>query len=124
MYKAINEYEFINVMSEEGNGFSRQGAGVLYDMLLEFEESTEESIEFDPVAIRCDYSELSVSDFLNDYGYLINESYGIDINANDMEWYDKEYYINEFLDEEYNGFFRVFKDKNKKTHYIIETAAL
>ena len=43
--------------NDENANFSRAGAFALVEYLEEMEESCGESIEFDKVAIRCDYSE-------------------------------------------------------------------
>ena len=45
------------LMADEYAGWSREGASVLVDHLEELEEITGEEIEFDRVAIRCDYDE-------------------------------------------------------------------
>lgn len=39
------------------NNFSHEGLQALYDYLNELEESTDEQIEFDPIAICCDFTE-------------------------------------------------------------------
>ena len=43
--------------NDEFAGWSRDGAMALVEHLEQFEEDTGESIEFDPIAFRCDYSE-------------------------------------------------------------------
>ncbi len=43
--------------NDENSSFSRLGAFALVDYLEELEESTGEEMEFDSIAIRCDYSE-------------------------------------------------------------------
>lgn len=43
--------------NDENSSFSRLGAYALVDYLEELEDSTGEEIEFDPVAIRCDFAE-------------------------------------------------------------------
>jgi hypothetical protein len=43
--------------SDENSSFSRLGAYALADYLEQLEEDTGEEIEFDSVAIRCDFSE-------------------------------------------------------------------
>ena len=43
--------------NDEFADWSRGGAMALVEHLEQFEEDTGESIEFDPIAIRCDYSE-------------------------------------------------------------------
>lgn len=59
MIQTISEYEFRNAfMSSDNykNDFSYEGLSALFDYLEEYEESCGQ-IEFDMVAIACDYSE-------------------------------------------------------------------
>jgi hypothetical protein len=39
------------------HGFSREGARALFEYFEAYEEDTGEQMEFDPVAIRCDFDE-------------------------------------------------------------------
>lgn len=69
MKKTIDKYEFVRDMDEyyHGNGFSYDGLLTLYDYLEELEEETGEELEFDVVALHCQYDEMTVYDFLTDY---------------------------------------------------------
>jgi len=54
--------------NDENSSFSRLGAYALVEYLEELEDSTGEEIEFDPVAIRCDFSEHnSLQEWAADY---------------------------------------------------------
>jgi hypothetical protein len=54
--------------NDENSSFSRLGAYALVEYLEELEDSTGEEMEFDPVAIRCDFSEHdSLTDWAEDY---------------------------------------------------------
>jgi hypothetical protein len=53
IYQEITENKFIDVMSGEGNYFSRDGAKALYNFLEELDNDT----RFDPIALRCQFSE-------------------------------------------------------------------
>jgi hypothetical protein len=54
--------------NDENSSFSRLGAYALVEYLEEYEESTGEEMEFDSVAIRCDYSEYeSLQEWGEDY---------------------------------------------------------
>ena len=55
MKKTVNKYEFTDTMTL--NGFSRSGSLALFNWLEELEEDTQEQIEFDPIALRCDFTE-------------------------------------------------------------------
>ena len=60
MYKTINVYEFAQWFSDSDtykNNFTCPALMALYDYLEEYEESTGEKIEFDPIALCCEYSE-------------------------------------------------------------------
>jgi len=68
MYQEINFSEFSNQFNQcRPNNFSYDGLRVLYDYLEEYEDSTEEKMELDVIAICCDFSESSIDDVLKDY---------------------------------------------------------
>jgi len=67
--------------------WSYNGAHALIEYLEQLEEDTGTEIEFDPVAIRCDYSECeSALQAADDYGYEPNPNLGDDDQSDD----DKE----------------------------------
>lgn len=47
--------------------FSYEGAKAMFDYLENLEEETGQEIEFDPVAIGCDFTELTIPQALRDY---------------------------------------------------------
>ena len=54
----LNTNEVINELCrDEFAGWSYNGARALAQYLEEYEESTGEELQFDPVAIRCDFTE-------------------------------------------------------------------
>tara|TARA_R110002051_G_scaffold12430_3_gene43425 strand:- start:433 stop:732 length:300 start_codon:yes stop_codon:yes gene_type:complete len=56
----VNFYTFQNWFTENRpNNFSRVGLVSLWEMLEEYEQSTGEEIEFDPIALCCEYTEYS-----------------------------------------------------------------
>lgn len=57
MKKTVNVSEFVETMTKEGFGFSYNGAVALFDYFEQYEEECETSIEFDPIAFRCEYTE-------------------------------------------------------------------
>ena len=57
MKRTVYSNEFINTMCSEDNGFSYEGAIALYDYFEELEEETGVEIEFDAIAIRCEFTE-------------------------------------------------------------------
>ena len=58
MYKNITEYDFVDTIKEvRPDNFSHNGLVALFEYFEEYEDSTGESIEFDPIAICCEFSE-------------------------------------------------------------------
>lgn len=70
------------------NQFSRDALNILYDYFDEYEESTGESIEFDLIAICCEYAESDIQELIIDYGYMM-----------DSEAEKTPEYIREFLSD-------------------------
>ena len=60
MIKNINFNDFCDGFPESySNNFTYEGKQALFDYLEELENELDESIEFDPVALSCDYTEYS-----------------------------------------------------------------
>lgn len=58
------------LLDDKNASWTPAGAVALCEYLEELEEDCGEEIEFDPVAIRCDYSEhASLEDWAMDYGF-------------------------------------------------------
>ena len=58
MKTTVNFYEFSRWFEQNRpNNFSRDGLRALFDYLEEYEEDTGEQIEFDPIALCCEYTE-------------------------------------------------------------------
>jgi len=58
MKQNVSEYDFIDgFMKIRPDNFSRDGLQCLYDYLIELEEGIGEEIEFDVIAICCEFSE-------------------------------------------------------------------
>ena len=69
MKTTVNFYEFRNWFEKNRpNNFSYDGLIALWKMLEEYEDSTGEEIEFDPIALCCEYSEYDdMHEFWKDY---------------------------------------------------------
>jgi hypothetical protein len=69
MKQSINESEFVNqIVQDEYNAMSYRGARALFNWLEELEANTGEEIEFDKVAIRCEFSEYdNIEAVMDDY---------------------------------------------------------
>lgn len=58
MKQSVNFYQFCDGFPESyKNNFSYNGKKALFAYLEEYEESTGEKIEFDPIALCCEYTE-------------------------------------------------------------------
>ena len=83
------------------DNFSYEGLRILFDYLEEFEESTGEEVEFDVIAICCDFSEDSYETIAADYG--------IELDAEMDEDYQKQQVIEHlesegvYIDDSING---------------------
>mgnify|MGYP000600795710 CR=1 FL=1 len=66
IYKEITKGEFVDEMSQEKHGFSWEGAQELFNILISLETDTGE-IKFDPIAIRCEWGELQLDEFIREY---------------------------------------------------------
>lgn len=60
------------------DNFSYQGLRILFDYFEEFEDSTGESIDFDVIAICCDFSEDSFENIADQYGIELDLDMGED----------------------------------------------
>ncbi len=69
MKQTINFSQFVDSFSDTyKNNFSYMGKRALFDYLEEYEQSTGEEVELDPIALCCEFTEYeSFEDFKNDY---------------------------------------------------------
>jgi hypothetical protein len=66
MKDTITAYQFSDAMIEQG--FSYEGTKALFEYFEQYEQDTGEQMEFDPVAIRCDFDEYeSLEDVKQNY---------------------------------------------------------
>ena len=54
--------------------FSYEAIQILFNYFEELEDSCGQQIEYDPVAIRCDFAEMTISEVIDAYEYLMDES--------------------------------------------------
>ena len=58
MKQTMNEFDFKNEFKKiRPQNFSYDGLTVLYDHLIQYEENTDQELEFDPIAYCCEYTE-------------------------------------------------------------------
>lgn len=68
MKQSINTFEFVAKMERiRPDNFTYEGLKALSEYFEEYEESTGEEIEFDPIAICCEYTEDSIKNVLSNY---------------------------------------------------------
>jgi len=72
MKRTINENEFVNtIVSDEYNDMTYDGATALFQHLEEIELDCDEDVEFDKVAIRCEFAEYeNLAAIFNDYSTI------------------------------------------------------
>lgn len=88
--QTINEDGFINAFIDiRPDSFTILGLRNLYTHLNEVSESLGESIEFDVIAICCDYTEYTFAELINEYGYVVQHE----------EYEDDEEYKTALLEE-------------------------
>ena len=61
------------LLKDEYADWSHEAATALVDWMGELEESTGEPIEFDPVGLRCEFSEYTATDLMEVYGMTLEE---------------------------------------------------
>ncbi len=71
MYQEINIYQFRDQFNEiRPDNFSYDGLTAIYDYFEQLEDDIGEKIEFDPIAVCCEYSEYDSLEELNqDYSH-------------------------------------------------------
>lgn len=70
MKTTISKFEFMDGL---GDSFSYEGKERLYEFFKDYEEGIGEEIEYDPVAIRCDFTEMTLGEVIDAYGYMMDE---------------------------------------------------
>ena len=70
MKQTLNEYQFTQEFKRiRPDQFSYEGLQALFNWFEEYEDETGEEIEFDVIAICCEWSEYeNLKEFQNDYG--------------------------------------------------------
>ena len=78
MIMTLTEHDFINLTNEYSqhkDNFSYEGKKALFEYLQEYEQSTDKQIEFDYIALCCEYSEYETEqDLLQEYSAKSLES--------------------------------------------------
>tara|TARA_R110000744_G_scaffold3698_9_gene13832 strand:+ start:1581 stop:1877 length:297 start_codon:yes stop_codon:yes gene_type:complete len=74
MKQAISKSFFVDqIVGDEYNDITYEGAKALFEYLEEIEEETGEEMDFDSVAIRCDFAEYeNIGEVLKEYDSIKN----------------------------------------------------
>ena len=71
MKMTLNKDQFRFQMNQiRPDNFSYEGLGELFDYFEAIEEGTQTDMEFDPIAICCDFSQCSLDELLDSYNAL------------------------------------------------------
>ena len=76
MIQTISVYDFRDAFKRYGRGdqFSYEGLELIFDYIEEYEDSTGEQVELDPIAICCEWCEQSPEDIAMAYNLEISVS--------------------------------------------------
>ena len=85
------------------DNFSYEGLGELFDYLEQCDECSDSEMEFDPIAICCDFSQCSLDEFL--------DSFKIDCEKVASNTYKKTV-IDSYIEK--NGFWFAFVEEGKE----------
>lgn len=72
------------LIADKNASWSVEGAEVLFDYLDEVSDDTGEPIEFDLVGLRCDYSEDTVDDLIDQYDIDVSDAEGDEDEKTDL----------------------------------------
>ena len=68
MKQTVSEYQFIEGFNNRKENFSYEGLQAMFEYFNQLEDDLVGQIEFDPIAICCEYSEYeNLIDFQSDY---------------------------------------------------------
>ena len=107
MKQTLNKDQFRFQMNQtRPNNFSYEGLGELFDYFEEIEDGTQTDMEFDAIAICCDFSQCSLDTFL--------DSYDVDAEKNHSNMHKRDV-IAEYIGQ--NGFWHSFVEDGKEIIY-------
>ena len=74
MKQTVTRYMFRDAFSARPNNFSYEGLDALFDYLEDYEDSTGEEIELDPIGLCCEFTEYENLDEIKaEYGGYLKE---------------------------------------------------
>jgi hypothetical protein len=63
------------------NQFSYQARNILFDWIEQLDSDTGEETELDVIALCCEFSESTIEEILNDYGYMMDDTDEHDVES-------------------------------------------
>jgi len=64
----VSVYDFRDTIMElRPNNFSYEGLTILFGWFEQYEEDSDQEIDFDPIAICCEFNESTEDEIINDY---------------------------------------------------------
>ena len=74
MFNTLTTNEAVQeLLKDEYANWSYEAATALVEWIEEFEEDQGEPIEFDPVGLRCEFSEYTATDLMEEYSMTLEE---------------------------------------------------
>jgi hypothetical protein len=97
----VSRYQFVREFEDSGRGtqFSREALDALFEYFEEYEDSTGTEIEFDVVAICCDYSESTFAELIEQYDIPIDSDYGKSEESQIVDWLNDRTNVVAVLDD-------------------------
>lgn len=90
MKTTVNFHDFTEGLKDS---FSIEAIEVLFDYFEEYEDSCDCELDYDPIAIRCEFCEMSLDEIIDAYGYMMDEEKLYDKNV------DQYSYVMDFLND-------------------------
>mgnify|MGYP001037266939 FL=1 len=72
--RTVSENQFVEAFdtANRSNNFSVEARRALFDYLEELSDDMGESIELDPIAICCDWSEYTETELVREFGHIVD----------------------------------------------------
>ena len=112
----VDKYEFVQAFRNAGrfegynDNFSFEALHILFEYLEEYEDGAGEEMELDPIAICCDFAEMTKEDLVSSFDLELNS-----LNSEDED--DEE--ILEYLQE--NTSFVGKTERQEPTTYVFQS---
>tara|TARA_R110002126_G_scaffold23819_1_gene83206 strand:+ start:1049 stop:1342 length:294 start_codon:yes stop_codon:yes gene_type:complete len=74
MFNTLSTNQAVNeLMADEYADWSYEAATALVEWIEDFEENQGEPIEFDPIGLRCEFSEYTATELVEEYSMTLEE---------------------------------------------------